>query len=123
MTGRWPLFIACGLIVVALGYTAFRETGILGAWRLSRMNAQVESENRRLREENVRDKQEVDDLRYNWSRMEMEARKLGYIYPDESVVYLKLDNGTTVRIFVRPHDTAKPTRKGGVEKRGAEITF
>lgn len=93
MTGRWPLFIACGLILVALGYTAFRETGILGAWRLSRMNAQVESDNRRLREDNARDKQEVDDLLHNKRRIEAEARKLGFIYPDEFVLPDNRDAG------------------------------
>ena len=109
--------------MVVLGYTAFRDAGILGAFHLSRTQAQIETDIQRIREENARIKQDVDELRYNRSRLGMEARKLGYIYPDERVVYLKLDNGATVRIFVRQHNTEYPTRNGGVEKSGAVISF
>jgi cell division protein FtsB len=105
---RQTLLIFCGLTMVLLGYTAFREFGILQTWRLNRAHVKIESDNQRLREENALMKREVEDLKTNRSRIEMEARKLGFVYPDEIAVYWKRDNGTTDRMFVRPANSGRP---------------
>jgi len=110
---RSTILMMCALIAVVLGFMAFRDTGILGALRLSRALEQIESDIQRIRKENAYFKKEVEDLRSNRSRIEMEARKLGFMYPDEVAIYLKLDNGATVRAFWRPANTAISAPKVG----------
>ena len=106
---RRKLIIYCAVSLLLLGYIVFREGGIWGTWCLSRTQARIESDNRRLREENALMKRDVEDLKSNRSRIEMEAHKLGYVYPDEFAVYWKRDNGTTGRMFIRPANSGSPS--------------
>jgi cell division protein FtsB len=118
---RWPLLIACTLLVVLLGYTIFREGGILATLRLRHTQAKIESDNQRLREDNARLKSDVNDLMSNRKRIEAEARQLGLMYPDEVAVYWKLDNGATARAFLRPANPAKSAPKVGTGNRSTGI--
>lgn len=86
---RLPLLIACGVAVVLLLVSLFREMGIVGTLRLYRTQTQVLEENAKLREENRRLQQEVEKLRSNASYIEEIARKeLGLIGDKENVIVL-----------------------------------
>lgn len=101
---RWVLYAfgLGGLIGVAL----FREWGIVDLWKQHERQKHVPEENARIKEESRRLKQEILLLRTSREKIEAEARKIGYIYPGESVIRMKLDNGTTVRIYWRPDNMA-----------------
>ncbi|MBF8257778.1 MAG: Cell division protein FtsB [Actinobacteria bacterium] len=87
---RLPLLITCGIAVILLLVSLFREMGIVGTLRLYRTQAQVLEENTKLREENRRLQQEVEKLRTNASYIEEIARKeLGLIGDKENVIVLE----------------------------------
>jgi cell division protein FtsB len=108
LMSRRTLPVSGAILCVLIGYQIFREGGIWGSWHLSQTYANIESDNQRLREENALMKREVEDLKTNRSRIELEARKMGFVYPDEIAVYWKRDNGTTGRMFIRSAKTATP---------------
>ncbi len=90
---RWkpklPLLIACGIAVVLLLFSLFREMGGVGTWKLYRTQKQVLEENAKLREENRRLQQEVEKLKTNASYIEEIARtELGLIGEKENVIVL-----------------------------------
>jgi cell division protein FtsB len=75
--------------MLLLLFSLFRETGIVGTWKLYRTHRQVLEENAKLREENRRLHEEVEQLRTNPSYIEEIARKeLGLIGEKENVIVL-----------------------------------
>lgn len=86
---RLPLLIAGGVALFLLLFSLFREMGVVGTWKLYRTREQVMEENARLRDENRRLHQEVEQLKTNPSYIEEIARKeLGLIGEKENVIVL-----------------------------------
>ena len=90
---RWKpkhtLLVAGGFAVLLLLFSLFREMGIVGSWKLYRTHKQVLEENAKLRDENRRLLEEVENLKTNPSYIEEIARKeLGLIGEKENVIVL-----------------------------------
>jgi len=83
---RLPLFIAAGLLLLALFISLFRDMGVVGTWRLRSTEKQLRSEVDALRRENADLKRQVDDLRSNPAVIEEEARRLGLVKDRERVI-------------------------------------
>lgn len=83
---RLPLFIAAGLVIVAVFISLFRDMGVVDSWRLRRTERQLRGEVEKLRQENALLKRTVEDLRSNPAVIEQEARRLGLIKEGENVI-------------------------------------
>ncbi len=81
--------IAVAAISLAVLYTFIREMGVVEAWKLSRTRTQIEGENKALREEIGRLREEVRQLQTNPRYIEEIARKdLGLVGAGENVIFI-----------------------------------
>ena len=83
---RLPLYIAGGLVIVAVFISLFRDMGVVDSWRLRATERQLRGEVEKLRQENALLKRTVEDLRGNPAVIEQEARRLGLVKEGENVI-------------------------------------
>jgi cell division protein FtsB len=102
---RYLLYLIAIAVVII---TLVREQGVIGTWKLSRTEKQLQAENERLRLEKARLQGEVHKLRTSSDVIEKRAREMGLVYPGEVVIDTRGDNAS--RTSDRP---AQPQAKGG----------